>query len=195
MIVNNYRSITLLLFLISLPGCGGQLYKVAPLPASAPPEISRTSADGLNAGASLIESDRSIRQFEANLPMAGVIAVDLLIVNKSSDPIDLPTLRFELRDNAGVKYKQITPKNALSRVMKFYGDNFYTLEARRRTREDYSALAFNPESPFAPQKERRGVLFFETKPNSTNLPLLTLQIHGAKTEIILALVDKEKEER
>jgi len=178
-----------------LPSCGGQLYKVAPLPASAPPDITRTGDDGLSAGASLIESDRSIRQFEANLPMAGVIAVDLLIVNKSSSPIYFQTLKFELRDNAGLKYKQITPKTALSRVMKFYGDNFYTLEARRRTREDYSALAFNPESPFAPQKEHRGILFFETKPNSSNLPLLTLQIHGTKTEIILALVGKEKAER
>lgn len=180
---------------MQLPGCGGQLYKVAPLPASAPPDITRTGEDGLSAGARLIESDRSIRQFEANLPMAGVIAVDLLIVNNSSSPIYFQALRFELRDNAGLKYKQITPKNALSRVMKFYGDNFYTLEARRRTREDYSALAFNAESPFAPQKEHRGILFFETKPNSSNLPLLTLQIHGTKTEIILALVDKEKEER
>jgi len=193
MIVNIYRSITFLLFLMLLPSCGGQLYKVAPLPVSAPPDIMRTGDDGLSAGASLIESDRSIRQFEANLPMAGVIAVDLLIVNKSSSPIYFQGLTFELRDIAGLKYKQITPKNALSRVMKFYGDNFYTLEARRRTREDYSALAFNPESPFAPQKEHRGILFFETKPNTNNLPLLTLQIHGTKTEIILALVGKEKE--
>jgi len=152
------------------------------------------SADGLHAGAIVIESDRSIRQFEANLPMAGVIAVDLLIVNKSSGPIDLHTLRFELHNDAGLSYKQITPKTALSRVMKFYGDNFYTLEARRRTREDYSALAFNPESPFAPEKERRGILFFEIKPKSTTLPLLTLQIHGLKTELILALNSKSNNE-
>ena len=194
MILNNYRSITLL-FLISLASCSAQLYKVAPLPASAPPDLTKASADGLNAGADVIESDRSIKQFEANLPMAGVIAIDLLIVNKSDLPIGLHTLKFELRDSVGLKFKQIPPKTALSKVMKFYGDNFYTLEARRRTREDYNAIAFKAEKVLASQEERRGFLFFETKKDTAILPELILQISGAKTEIILALSAKEKEER
>jgi hypothetical protein len=192
--MNIYRPITLVL-LIALAGCGTQLYKVAPLPATPPPDLTRSNAVGLNAGMIVIESDRSIRQFEANLPLAGVIAVDLLLVNKSSSPIDLQALRFELRDSSGVKFKQLSPKNALSKVMKYYGDNFYTLEARRRTREDYNAAAFRTEPALAAQDSRRGYLFFETRQNTGTLPELTLQITGAKTDLVLALSSKEKEER
>jgi hypothetical protein len=194
MIINIYRSITLF-FLSSLAGCAGQLYKVTPLPASVPPALTWINADGLNAGGRVIESDRSIGQFEANLPMAGVIAIDLLIVNKSSTAVELHKLRFELRDRAGVKFKQISPKSALSRVMNFYGDNFYALEARRKTREDYSSVAFKTETALPYQGERRGFLFFETKQNTAILPELTLQITGAKTELTLELSGKEKEER
>jgi hypothetical protein len=56
--------------LIMIAGCGGQLYKVAPLPASAPPAISTGNANGLNIGATVLEGDRSVEQFEANLPLA-----------------------------------------------------------------------------------------------------------------------------
>ena len=87
--------------------CGGQLYKVAPLPASRPPEISANSPigsptgsptgklTGLSIGAAVLDGDRSLEQFEANLPMAGVIAVDIRLSNLSSEKIDLSTLRFE----------------------------------------------------------------------------------------------------
>src|SRR5215813_307101 len=87
--------------LIIFAACGGRLYKVAPLPASAPPEISTKSENGLNIGASALDGEQSYDRFEANLPLAGVIAVDVRMINKSEAAIMTNSLRFELRNPTG----------------------------------------------------------------------------------------------
>ena len=83
-----------------IAGCGGQLYKVAPLPKSAPPAISTGNAIGLNIGAMVLEGDRSIEQFEANLPLAGVIAIDVKLINQSSGLISAKRLMYMVGEKA-----------------------------------------------------------------------------------------------
>jgi hypothetical protein len=174
-----------ILCLIMSMGCGGQLYKVAPLPASVPPAISTGNADGLNIGATVLEGDRSVEQFEANLPLAGVIAIDVKLINQSSEPISAKRLKFELNDEK--RFKQIQPKKALSKVIDFYGNSFYRVDARKRTQESYEAIALKLHGAIAPGETRRGFLFFETDVAKING--LTLTVTGAGPPIYVNLAD------
>jgi hypothetical protein len=188
----NLRSAVLFCLVLSIfpGGCGGQLYKVAPLPASRPPEISTKNSNGLDIGAVALDGDQSIAQFEANLLMAGVIAIDLRVVNRSQETLDANKLRYELSDGTGRKLKQISSEKALSRVMKSDGNSFYTLEARRKTRADYESVAFKSTGPLAPQEERRGLLFYEIKQKREDPGNLTLSVKGAADPITLQLSAK-----
>jgi hypothetical protein len=168
-------------------GCGQQLYKVAPLPASRMPEISTNNSNGIDIGAVALDSDQSIVQFEANLLMAGVVAVDLRVVNRSRETFDTGKLRYELSDGTGRKLKRISSEKALSRVMKSDGNSFYTLEARRKTRTDYEAVAFKDTEALAPQEERRGLLFYEMKDKRADPGNLTLSVRGTADPITLQL--------
>jgi hypothetical protein len=172
-----------ILCLIMVAGCGGQLYKVAPLPASAPPAISTGNDAGLNIGATVLEGDRSVEQFEANLPLADVIAIDVKLINQSSEPINTKRLKFELNDEKG--FKQIQPKKALSKVIDFYGNSFYRVDARKRTQASYEAVALKLDGAMAPGETRRGFLFFET--DVTNPDGLTLTVTGAGAPISVNL--------
>jgi hypothetical protein len=172
-----------ILCLIMTVGCGGQLYKVAPLPASTPPAIATGNANGLNIGATLLGGDRSVEQFEANLPLAGVIAIDLKLINQSSEPIRAKRLKFELKDEK--RFKQIQPKKALSRVIDFYGNSFYRVDARKRTQESYEAIALKLDGAIEPGETRRGFLFFET--DVAKIGGLTLTVTGAGAPISVNL--------
>src|SRR6516225_6282568 len=141
-----------------LAACGGRLYKVAPLPASVPPEISMGNGGGLDIGALALDGEQSYDRFEANLPLTGVIAVDVRMVNKSEATIMTDSLRFELRNPSGAALKRIAPKKALGAVMKYYGDNFYAKVAYRRTLEDYESVALKQGGAIEPEGEIRGII-------------------------------------
>jgi hypothetical protein len=179
-----------LLCLITITGCGGQLYKVAPLPASTPPEITMGNDRGLNLGATLLGGDRSVEQFEANLPLAGVIAVDVKLINRSSESISARRLKFEARSSAG-RLKQILPKKALSRVIDFYGNSFYRVDARKRTQESYEAIALNLEGTITQGEARRGFLFYEAD-NNEGAAGLTLTVTGAGAPITVKVEEKNQ---
>lgn len=180
-------SAAIFLILLMAVGCGGPLYKVAPLPASGP-AVPAASA-GLSVGARALDGDSSLEQFEANLPMAGVVAVDFAVRNFSAGPISLRSLKFDLRDDAGSKIRQIPPKKALGRVMKFYGNNFYPLESRKITLESYESVGFKPSGSLDSSGEVRGFLFFEA-PKGAGLSNLTLSVTGTGSPVTIRLSAK-----
>jgi hypothetical protein len=157
------------------------------LPATAPPEFSSSSANGFSIGAVVLDGEQSLERFEANLPLAGVIAVDLRMANNTAETIGANALNFELRDSSGAKLKQLAPKKALGAVMKFYGDRFYAKSARQRTRDDYESVALKTDTPIAPREERRGIIFFRTQRNTTNVNGLTLSVTGLPAPINIRL--------
>ena len=170
-----------------LAACGGRLYKVAPLPASVPPEISMGKGASLDVGAVALDGERSYERFEANLPLAGVIAVDVKMINTSDVTIPVRSLRFDLRDGAGAQLKRLTPKNALGEVMKYYGVNFYAKVAYRRTLEDYESVALKQESAIESGGELRGIVFFQTKRETASVDGLILSVAGLTTPVNLEL--------
>ncbi|MGH9842965.1 MAG: hypothetical protein ACREEM_29865, partial [Blastocatellia bacterium] len=183
--------------LFASAACGGRLYKVAPLPAagpagsSGPPEISSNNASGntggLNVGAVALEGDSALERFDANLPLAGVVAVDVRLENGAPEAHDPAKFKFELRDATGKALKSLTPKKALGAVMKYNGNRFYTLAARQKTRDDYESVALKLAGGIAPREERRGILFFQTDRNTTNLDGLTLSIKGAAAPVSVSV--------
>src|SRR5262245_9801183 len=174
-----------------LAACGGRLYKVAPLPASAPPEISMGNG-GLDVGAVALDGERSYERFEANLPLAGVIALDVRMVNNSEAKIMTNSLRFELRDPSGAELKRIAPKKALSVVMKYYGDKFYAKAAYRRTLEDYESVALKKGGVIEPEREIRGIVFFQTKSETAGVDGLILSVAGLSAPVNVQLQTAHK---
>lgn len=176
---NTRFTFSLLLFLPLLAvGCSGQLFKVAPRPVSATTELTATSAPGnIEVSAyAFTDDDRAFTQFGANLPLAGLLAVDIKLVNRTVATLNTKSLRFELRDGSGTKFKQIGAKKALKRLIEYYDMGFYLLAARRRTLADLEALALSSDIPLTAQEERRGMLFFATKRDAASLTGLTLTI-------------------
>ncbi|MBO0860878.1 MAG: hypothetical protein J2P21_20825 [Chloracidobacterium sp.] len=167
--------------------CGGRLYNVAPLPASAPPEISMGKSGGMDIGAVALNGEQSYERFEANLPLAGVIAVDVRMINKSESTIMTNSLKFELRNANGAALKQIAPKKALGVVMKYYGDRFYTKIAYRRTLEDYESVSFRQGASIEPEGEIRGIVFFQTKRETKSVDGLILSVAGLTTPVSVQL--------
>ncbi len=138
-------------------------------------------------GAIALEGDSALERFEANLPLAGVVAVEVRMENSSSVSLDPAKFKFELQDAAGKILKPLTPKKALGAVMKYYGNRFYTLAARQKTRDDYESVALKLAGGIAPRGERRGILFFQTNRNTTHLDGLTLSIQGAAAPISVSV--------
>jgi len=192
--LHRVKALTVLLtsLLPALAACGGRLYKVAPLPASVPPEISMGNSVGLDVGAVALDGEQSYERFEANLPLAGVIAVDVRMINKSEATITTNSLRFELRNPSGVALKRIVPKKALGAVMKYYGDKFYAKIAYQRTLEDYESVALKQGGAIEPEGEIRGVVFFQTKRETTSVDGLILSVAGLNAPVNVQLQTAQK---
>ena len=144
-------------------GCGGQLYRVAPAPKVAAP-VSPDEVKNLPLSARLLTGDELLEQFDANLWLAGVVVVDARIANRNAAA---QTVVFALQDAAGVSLKPLLPKEALQRVMKFYGNLLYAKAAYANTLAQYEALACPSSFTLEPQAERRGFLYFSSTPKAT----------------------------
>lgn len=190
-----FITVSLGICLLAFMACGGQLYKVAPLPAGGPPEISSNTANGnssgnaggLNVGAVALEGDSALERFDANLPLAGVVAVEVRLENGASETLDAAKFKFELLNAAGKSLKPLTPKKALGAVMKYYGNRLYSLAARQKTRDDYESIALKLAGNIVPQEEHHGILFFQTDRNTTNLDGLTLSMKGAAAPVSVSV--------
>ncbi len=176
------------LSVLVLSGCG-PLFKVSPLPS---PSRSRFAASTTLAGleisaAALLDDDQAIEQFGANLPLAGIIALELRVVNRSAKPVRVDHLRFDLQDAAGTRYPRIEPQQALKLLMRFYGTGAYLKESYRQTQEGFESVALPLKSSLEPQKEIRGFLFFETRRDVAGLAKLRLRIAHDNASIQLPL--------
>lgn len=171
---------------LALSACGGQLYKVA-TPVKSPSPPLAAEAAGLRVAAKALNGDEGLEQFDANLLLAGLVAVDVRLANRATEAVPLALLRPELHDSGNALFKLLTPKQALKRVMRYYGNRLYAKAAYAQTLADYEALGLPLTVTLASQEERRGFLFFETKADATTLNGLTLTLNGLPTPVIVKL--------
>lgn len=156
------------LFFIVLAGsaCGGSIFKVKPV-AELPPLPANTraaEASGVTLRvAPLLTDEQTQELFEANLPLSGVLPVRVELGFQSGVPAELSKARFHLRDDQNREWKLLSPKKAVSRIMKANGVTLYNPNSRKQLEQAFGAYGIDLKSPLSADNPRRqGFLFFQT---------------------------------
>lgn len=165
-----YRNVGVLIFSASLAllvsACGGALFKVKPI-VELPPltgTAKSASAGGVTVRvAPLLTDEESQELFEANLPLGGVLPLRVELEYESGVPVELKRARFRLRDGAGKEWKLLSPKQAISRILKANDVYLYNPNSRKQFEQEFAAYAIDLKAPLSPADGRRqGFLFFQT---------------------------------
>ena len=113
--------------------------------------------------APLMSDEESQELFEANLPVSGVLPVRIELAFQSGLPIETKRARFRLRDDQNQEWKLLSPKNAISRIMKANGVSLYNPNSRKQFEQEFGAYAIDLKTPLSSSDPRRqGFLFFQT---------------------------------
>jgi hypothetical protein len=166
MIDRRWLSIILAAVVLAASGCVGSLFKVKPVVELPPLEgnVKTASAGGVTVRvAPLMTDEESQDLFEANLPLSGILPVRLELVFESGIPVETKRVRFRLRDAEGREWKAVTPKRAISRILKANDVYAYNPNSRKQFEKEFSAYAIDLEPPLSDtQRRRQGFVFFET---------------------------------
>ena len=146
--------------------CVGSLYKVKPV-VQLPPltgDVKSASAGGVTVRvAPLLSDEESQELFEANLPLGGILPVRLELVFDSGVAVETKKVRFRLRDGAGREWKQLTPKAAVSHILKANDVYAYNPNSRKQFEKEFVAYGIDLTSPLSNDDRRhQGFVFFET---------------------------------
>jgi hypothetical protein len=131
-----------------------------PLPAN----TRSTEAGGVTLRvAPLLTDEQSHELFEANLPLGGVLPVRVELDFQSGVPVELKKARFRLRDSQNREWKLLSPKSAISRIMKANDVTLYNPNSRKQFEREFGAYAIDLKPPLSSSDPRRqGFLFFQT---------------------------------
>jgi hypothetical protein len=161
-----FLSLILLLLPAIATSCSGSLFKVKPAVELPPLPANTRSADagGVTVRvAPLLSDEESQELFEANLPLGGVLPVRVELAFQSGAPVELKKARFRLRDGQNREWKLLSPKSAISRIMKANGVTLYNPNSRKQFEREFGAYAIDLKSPLSSSDARRqGFLFFQT---------------------------------
>ncbi len=125
-------------------GCAASLFKVKP--ASELPPLS-TNAKNADAGgvtirvAPFLSDEESQELFEANLPLSGILPIRVELSYESGVPIETKGARFRLRDDQGREWKWLSPKQAISRILKANEITAYNPSSRKEFEKEFRAYA------------------------------------------------------
>lgn len=176
--------------------CAGSLFKVKPA-VELPPlagNVKTASAGGVTVRVAPLLSDEDTQElFEANLPLSGVLPVRLELVFESGVPVETNRVRFHLRGADGREWKLLSPKSAISRILKANNVYLYNPTSRKQFEKEFLAYAIDLKSPLSPtEKSHQGFVFFETpKKGPVESPRgLLLIIEGLPQPVEIQLTDK-----
>jgi len=173
--------------------CSGPLFKVK-TPAALEPMPATVASVNLGSitfrAAPLLTDDQSQELFESNLQLAGLLPVRVEIVHNGGQPFELKKLRFRLTDVAGTKWKAISCKQAIARILKANDVFAYNPSSRKLFEEEFRAYELNLKSPLTHDERRRqGFVIFLT-PDKTPVSSprgLVLTIEGLSQPATLNL--------
>ena len=161
--------IFLLLLVVTALGsasCTGSLFKVKPVTELPPMPTNTRSADAGGVTirvAPLLTDEESQELFEANLPLSGVLALRMELDFQSGVPVEIKRARFRLRDSENKEWKLLSPKSAVSRIMKANGVFAYNPNSRKQFEHEFGGYAIDMKTPLSSgDSRRRGFLFFQT---------------------------------
>src|ERR1051325_4667403 len=162
------RAIFLFLIAAALlaASCTGSLFKVKPVTELPPLPANSRSADAGGVTirvAPLLTDEESQELFEATLPVSGVLAVRVEMDFQSGVPVEVKRARFRLHDAQNQEWKLLSPKNAVSRIMKANGVFAYNPNSRKQFEKEFGSYAIDLTTPLTSSDSRRqGFLFFQT---------------------------------
>ena len=172
------RRVLFLLVALVSTSCTGSLFKVKPVTDLPPLPANSRSADAGGVTirvAPLLTDEESQELFEANLPLSGVLAVRVELAFQSGVPVEVKRARFRLRDGQNKELKLLSPKSAISRIMKANGVFLYNPNSRKQFEKEFRAYEIDLKTPLSSaDPRRRGFLFFEApdkRPVSSSQPL------------------------
>jgi hypothetical protein len=174
-------------------GCAASLFKVKP--AAELPQLS-TNAKSVEAGgvtlrvAPLLRDEESQELFEANLPLSGVLPVRIELSYESGVPIETKRVGFRLRDDQGREWKWLSPKQAISRILKANEISAYNPSSRKQFEKEFAAYAIDLKTPLSTNEARKqGFLFFQSpdKRPVASLQKLTLTVERLPQTATIAL--------
>lgn len=127
-------------------------------------DVKSASAGGVTIKvAPLLSDEESQELFEANLPLAGVLPLRVEIEHESGVPVELKRARFRLRDGEGKEWKMLSPKQAISRILKANDVYVYNPNSRKQFEQEFTAYGLDLKTPLSSTDRRRqGFLFFQT---------------------------------
>src|ERR1041385_6607244 len=146
--------------------CSGSLFKVKPV-AELPPLPAHTRSAGAD-----------------GVP----VRVELAFQNGAA--IELNKARFHLRDDQNHEWKLLSPKRAVSRIMKANGVTLYNPNSRKQFEQEFGAYAIDLKAPLSSDSPRRqGFLFFQPpdKKAVTTAQKLTLTVERLPQTVSVAV--------
>ncbi len=164
------QRLTFLVFLIVASflasGCAASLFKVKPVSELPPLSSGAMSAEAggvIIRVAPLLNDEESQELFEANLPLSGVLPLRIELSFESGVSIETRQVRFRLRDDEGHEWKLLSPKQAISRILKANGVFAYNPSSRKEFEREFGAYALDLKTPLSAGNARQqGFLFFQS---------------------------------
>lgn len=181
------------LTLVFASSCGGPLFNVKP--AAELPLMPATAAS-VNLGslsfraAPLLTDEESQELFESNLQLAGLFPVRVEIDHNSGDAIEMKKVRFRLTDTAGTKWKVISAKLAIARILKANNIFAYNPSSRKTFEQEFRAYELDLKTPLTHSEGRRQgfIIFLAPEKAPVSSPRgLVLTIEGLSQPATLKL--------
>jgi hypothetical protein len=150
--------------LVFVSSCGGSLFRVKPI-TDLPPMPATVASVNLGSvtfrAAPILTDEESQELFEANLQLAGLLPVRVEIQHNGGDTIEMKKVRFRLTDTAGTKWKPISAKQAIARILKANDIFAYNPSSRKTFEQEFRAYELDLKNPLTQSERRRqGFLVF-----------------------------------
>ena len=154
----------LALTLVGASSCSGPLFKVKPV-AGIPPMPATAASVNLGSisfrATPLLTDEESQELFEANLQLAGLLPVRVEISHNGGDAIEMKKIRFRLSDATDTKWKAISIKQAIGRILKANGVSLYNPSSRKTFETEFRAYELDLKTPLTHNEGRRqGLIIF-----------------------------------
>ncbi|MBI3950036.1 MAG: hypothetical protein HY314_06240 [Acidobacteria bacterium] len=121
----------------------------------------RTTINGLTVEAAAItDEDELMRLFNANMILARILVIKVMLKNQDNEPVDLHRLKFDLRDAQDHEFKFLEPEKAVDKLYEYYEITTYVILTRKGLEADFQQKALSTESDLRPGEERQGLVFF-----------------------------------
>lgn len=156
--------VVLAVTMLFISSCSGSLFKVKPINEF--PEMPATAASA-NLGsisfraAPMLSDEEGQALFEANLQLAGLLPVRVEIKHNGGEAIQLKKVRLRLNDAAGTKWKIISAKQAVARILKANDVFAYNPASRKTFEQEFRAYELDLKTPLTKAEGRReGLVIF-----------------------------------